>query len=109
MTISELVAAHARSDPYGLAFASERERLTWRGYDRWSDRLAGDLVARGFRPGDRVAVQLADGPGVHAMFVACERSGVVVVGIGARAGGREVEHLMERTGARALVTEVPGE
>jgi acyl-CoA synthetase len=106
MTIAELVARHAAEDPDGLAYATENERLTWQGYDRWSDQLAGDLVARGFHPGDRVAVQMADGPGVHAAFVACEKAGLIVVGIGGRAGPREVDHLMTRTGACHLVTEV---
>ena len=106
MTIAELVADHATADPDGVAFASEGERLTWAGYDSWSDQLAGHLVAEGFRPGDRVAVQMADGPAVHAAFVACEKAGLVVVGIGGRAGAREVDHLMTRTGARHLVTEV---
>ena len=108
MTIAELVAAHAAANPDGLAFASEGERLTWDAYDRWSDQLAGHLVAEGFRPGDRVAVKMPDGPGVHAAFVACEKAGLVVVGIGGRAGAREVDHLMTRTGARHLITQVDG-
>jgi acyl-CoA synthetase len=108
VTIAELVARHAIANPEGLAFASERERLTWEGYDRWSGELAGHLVERGFRPGDRVAVQMADGPAVHVAFVACEKAGLVVVGIGGRAGAREVDHLMDRTGACHLLTEVAG-
>ena len=108
VTIAELVAGHAVADPEGLAYASEDERLTWQDYDRWSDQMAGHLAERGFRPGDRVAVQMADGPGVHAAFVACEKAGLVVVGIGGRAGPREVEHLMSRTGARHLITDVVG-
>ena len=38
-------------------------------------------------------------------MLACEKAGVVAVGIGARAGTREVEHLVDRTGARMLVTD----
>ena len=64
MTVAELVGQHARATPDGLAFASELERLTWAGYDAWSDRLAGRLVEEGFEPGDRVAIQLPDGPGL---------------------------------------------
>ena len=47
---------------------------------------------------------MPDGPAVHAVFVGIERAGCVAVGIGARAGDREVAHLLSLTGARTLVT-----
>jgi len=103
-SLAALVARHAETKPGALAYASEDRRLTWREYDEWSDAIAGALVARGLQPGQRIAVQLPDGPGLHAAFLGCEKAGVVVVGIGARAGRREVDHLLTRTGARELVT-----
>ena len=104
--IASRVAAHAAADPDGLAFATEDDRLTWAGYRDASDAFAGGLVARGYEPGDRVAVQLPDGPALHTAFLGCEKAGVVVVGIGRRAGGREVDHLLARTGARQLITDI---
>jgi acyl-CoA synthetase len=103
-----LVARHASEQPDGLAFASEREQMTWADYDRRSDEVAGALVAEGYEPGDRVGVQMADGPDVHVAFLACEKAGLVTVGIGPRAGAREVDHLMSRTGARTLLTGIDG-
>ncbi len=47
---------------------------------------------------------LPDGAGVHVALLACERAGVVAVGIGPRAGLREVEHLLRVSGATALVS-----
>ena len=47
---------------------------------------------------------MPDGPGVHAAFVGIERAGLVVVGIGHRAGDREIAHLLSLTGATVLVT-----
>ena len=49
------------------------------------------------RPATAIALQLPDGPGVHATMLACEKAGLVAVGIGSRAGEREVAHLVERT------------
>jgi acyl-CoA synthetase len=40
-------------------------------------------------------------------MLACEKAGIVAVGIGSRAGAREVEHLVARTGARTLFTVEP--
>ena len=51
-----------------------------------AEQLAGIGVARG----DRVAVWHGDSAAIHVLFVAIERCGAVVVGIGARAGTREV-------------------
>lgn len=104
-SLATRVAAHAAADPNGLAYASEDERLTWAEYHEASGAFAGGLLGRGYGRGDKVAVQLPDGPGLHATFLGCEKAGVTVVGIGRRAGRREVDHLVARTGARELVTD----
>lgn len=102
-TIAERVAELATTDPDGIAYVTAASRLTWREYDQTSTAWARVLAAR-FTPGDRVGVQLPDGPDVHVAFLALEKAGLVTVGIGHRAGPREVEHLVGRTGARALLT-----
>jgi acyl-CoA synthetase len=51
-----------------------------------------------------VAVVLPDSPSVHVAFIGAERAGLTVVGIGTRAGEREIAHLVDRTGALALLT-----
>jgi acyl-CoA synthetase len=97
------VAANASRDPDGTAFVGGEHRMSWREYHERSDALAAMLVSSGLDPGDRIAVQLPDGPAVHTAFVAIEKAGLVVVGMGPRAGRREVEHLVDATGARVLV------
>lgn len=87
-----------------LAFAAGHSRTSWAAYARRSDRIAEALLALGLERGERVAVWLPDGPGVHAAWVGCEKAGHVVVGIGPRAGLRELHHLLEVSGARALVS-----
>ena len=75
--------------------------MTWREYD---DALVGAWRRRSrptYAPGDRVALQLPDGPGVHAAMLACEKAGLVAVGIGARAGAREVAAPRRAHAARA--------
>ncbi len=90
--------------PDAPAFITESGRVSWREYAEASDQLAGVLVAAGFQPGERVAVQLPDTAAVHIAFVALEKAGLVAVGIGARAGDREVRYLLGRTGAAGLIT-----
>ena len=90
--------------PDAPAFVDGDHRTTWAEYDARSDALAATLVAAGNAPGDRIAVMLPDGPAVHAAFLAIEKAGGVIVGIGPRAGEREVEHLLGKTGAAALLS-----
>jgi len=106
-TVAGVVARNARDNPDGLAFveAGSGETMTWREYDERSTLMTGALAD--FVPGDRVALHIADGPGVHAAMLACEKAGIVGVGIGARAGEREVAHLVERSGARTLLRDAP--
>jgi acyl-CoA synthetase len=108
VTVARVVARNARERPDALAFAevSAGPQLTWREYDARSDRIAAALRSAGWERGDRVAFQLADDANVHALMLGIEKAGFVGVGIGARAGTREVEHLVERTGARTLITDV---
>ncbi len=80
------------------------DRTTWAGYDRLSDRVATALLAAGLDRGDRAAVILPDGAAVHAAFTGADKAGVVVMGIGHRAGPAEIAHLVEKSGARAVVT-----
>ncbi|HEX5265513.1 MAG TPA: class I adenylate-forming enzyme family protein, partial [Acidimicrobiales bacterium] len=103
-TLSEVVAGHAATRPDRPAFLCEGRVTTWQDYDRAGWEHAGRLATAGLEPGDGVAVVLPDGPGVHEWFLGVERAGLVIVGIGPRAGEAEVRHLVERSGARALVS-----
>ena len=102
--LSEVIDAHAERRPDGLAFIDGEERLSWQGYATRSRRLAAQLVALGLQRGERIAVWLPDGPGVHVAYAAAERAGLVSVGIGPRAGETELRHLLEQTGASALLS-----
>ena len=106
-TLSNVVGEHARSKPSSVAFieAATDETLTWGDYNNRADRFA--QYAHRYDRGDRLALQFERGIDMHIAMLGCERAGVVGVGIGPRAGKNEVEHLMDTTGARALLTAMP--
>lgn len=103
-TVAGHVRRHAARRPRDTAYATPSAVLTWSQYDEHSTALARHLAALGLEPGDRVATQLPDGPAWHVAAVAAEKAGLVLVGVGARAGRRELHHLLGHTGSRALVT-----
>jgi acyl-CoA synthetase len=104
LTVSDAVRANAERWPDRAAFIDDAGTTTWAGYDGRAAEWAAVLAGTGLERGERVAVLLPDSATVHAVFVGAERAGLVVAGIGPRAGRREIEHLVTKTGAAALVS-----
>lgn len=104
LTVSDHVRRHATEQGDKVAYVTPEHTLTYHQFDAAADRVAAAIVAAGVDPGDRVAVMLPDGPTIHAVFVGAERAGVTVIGLGARAGDREIRHLLTKTNARSIVT-----
>jgi acyl-CoA synthetase len=107
-TLAGAVAALALERPDATVFTTAEEHLTWSEYHQRSNAIAAGLVAAGHAPGERVAVMLPDGGTVHTAYLGIEKAGCVIVGIGPRAGAREVEHLLTKTGATAFFTNETG-
>jgi acyl-CoA synthetase len=103
-SVADYVRRWRSLTPDALAFGSEDTVMSWEQYDAASDQLAGLLLECGFSRGSRVAVLLPDGPEVHAAWLGAEKAGLVAVGIGARAGDREIAHLVTKSGAQAIIT-----
>ena len=117
-TLSDAVRSNAENSPEQPAYVDHPAvSLNWREFDRIASSLAERLAGIGVVPGDRVAVWHGDSAAIHVLFVAIERCGAVVVGIGARAGTREVAAILrssrpkilirdqERSGAAAVVAD----
>ena len=104
-TLGQRVSHLAGERPGEAAYLGPGPALSWSEYAIASDRVACCLVEDLALPrGERVAVLLPDGPGVHVALLGCEKAGIVAVGIGPRAGQREIEHLLGLTQARALIS-----
>lgn len=105
-TVSDAVHDNAVRHPTRMAYLDHPgNALSWFDFDRSATALAAELHTLGVTPGDRVAVWHGDTGALHVLYVAIERCGGVVVGIGARAGVREVAHLLALTGPRLLITD----
>ncbi|NKZ13708.1 acyl--CoA ligase [Mycolicibacterium septicum DSM 44393] len=105
-TISQTVRGHALTHPDKPAYVDHpAATYTWREFDEAATSLAAQLTGAGVAPGDRVAVWHGDTAAIHVLFVAVERCGGVVVGIGARAGTREATQILRTTEPRLLVSD----
>ena len=104
-TLTDIIRNHARTNADGLAFVEGGNRMTWAGYEQRSNGVAAALIQTGFQPGERIGVQLPDGPAVHAVFIGIEKAGMTAIGLGVRAGEKEVAHLLSRGEAVGFISE----
>ena len=80
-TVSDMLSV-AAGHPSGVTFVGLREeevRLTWAEVDGRARRAAGALVARGVKPGDRVAIVLRTEPAFLDAFFGALHAGAVPV------------------------------
>lgn len=105
-TLSEAVRRNAEQSPDRAAYADHSGMsLTWREFDYAATTLAEQLAGAGVVRSDRIAVWHGDAAAIHVLFVAIERCGAVVVGIGARAGTREVAQMLQTSQPKILITD----
>ena len=106
VTLSDAVRHNAGQRPDHRAYVDyPGAPLTWREFDYAATSLAEQLIGVGVVRGDRVAVWHGDSAAIHVLFVAIERCGAVVVGIGARAGTREVTAILHNARPKMLISD----
>ncbi|MEO8816283.1 MAG: class I adenylate-forming enzyme family protein [Mycobacterium sp.] len=107
-TLSDAVRRNAERSPDQPAYIDHPgASLTWREFDTATDMLAGQLAGAGVSHGDRIAVWHGDSAAIHVLFIAIERCGAVVVGIGARAGTREAGSILCSAQPKILISDHP--
>ncbi|MDT4999067.1 MAG: acyl-CoA synthetase, partial [Mycobacterium sp.] len=110
-TLADCVRRNATSSPdkpayVDFAIDSPDHVLTWSEFDHAAANLATQLQRLGVAPGDGVAVWHRDSSEIHVLLVAIERCGAVAVGLGARAGVREVTQILRTTQPSLVVSDV---
>src|SRR6185437_13959283 len=99
------LSLHGRRDEVALEF--EGSTSTFGEIDSRSNRLAQLLDTRGFRPGDRLCVYLANCPEMIDIYLACVKSGVIIVPINVLYREREIAHILRDAEPRAIVSRAP--
>jgi long-chain acyl-CoA synthetase len=78
-------------------------RLSYREVDALSDSVAGHLVARGLRHGDRVAIMLQNSPHFVLALLGAWKAGATVVPVNPMYKSGEVRHVLHDAEVSALV------
>ena len=88
------------------ALISAEGSWSWRDLDSASDRLAGNLLGRGLRPGDRVASLMPNRDVLVVHYLACFKAGLVAVPLNYRYTSREIDHALDVVKASILLAHV---
>jgi len=97
------LAKSARHGPDTTALLQGDEVVTYREFHDRALAIAGNLIAAGCQPGDRVAFCLANSPRIMELIFGCFAAGLVVVPVNARLHAREMAYIVGNSGAKILV------
>ncbi len=102
--IGSWVAKRALLDGDRVALVEGRRELTYDGLDQRSDRLARALMELGTRPGDRVAILMANSMAFVETMMACAKLAAIAVPVNFRLGPAELGYILGDSGADVLVS-----
>jgi len=89
--------------PERPALSVGEDRLSFRQLHNRVKNLAAALTRIGFRPGDRLALLLPNGPEYIQLVYACSWLGIIVVPINTRLSVVEIDHVLADAAPRGLV------
>ena len=96
-------AAGAARHPDRVALIDDDGSLTYRELDQRTDRLAGELRARGIQVGDPVGLLARNGRGFVEGSVALSKCGADVLFLNTGSAGSQLAEVLGREGATAIV------
>jgi malonyl-CoA/methylmalonyl-CoA synthetase len=104
MTLNQLfdLSLRQRDDRIGLEW--QGRSFTFGEIGARARRMANALRSRGFQPGDRLSVQLANCVEMIDLYLACVRLGVILVPVNVLYREREVAHILLDAAPRLFIT-----
>ena len=103
-TLHDLLDEAAQRLPERPYVITDEASWTYSDMVAWSTRIAAGLQAKGIRPGDKVAIIMANHPEFVALKFAISRIGAVAVPLNIFNRERELEYLLRQSQASMLVT-----
>jgi long-chain acyl-CoA synthetase len=101
LNLSVLLEDSARTHPERAAVVLGEQRLTYAQVNAAANQVANLLVARGIRPGDKVALSCPNLPYFPVIYYGILKAGAVVVPLNVLLKGREIAYHLADSQARA--------
>lgn len=107
ISVAAILAESARRTPDRIALIVGEEETSYASLWHETRAYAGALRARGIGPGDAVAVLIPNVPDFARVYYAVLSLGAIVVPVHALLKAREIEYVLQDSGARMLVCAAP--
>lgn len=101
--LANLLEVGLKGKPNEPALVSLERKWSWLELDQVSTRLAGQYLALGLVPGDRVASLLPNRGALLVHYLACFKAGLVATPLNYRYQAPEIDHALDVSGASLLV------
>ena len=98
-----MLESAARAHPENVAIVFEDATLTYKELNQTVNRLTGGLKNLGIQRGDRVMVQLANGPEIIMAHYAIIKAGAIVVPLNVMYVAHEIKYIGDDTAAKAVI------
>ena len=89
--------------PDKVAVICGEQTWSYAEFHRLTETLAGQLLAAGIQPGDRVAFHLFNVPELALGYMGCLKAGAIAVPINTRLKGPEIEYILRHSGAACYI------
>ena len=103
LNLSVLLEDSARRYPERAAVVLGAQRLSYAQVDAAANQVAGLLVSRGIRPGDKVALSCPNLPYFPIVYYGILKAGAVVVPLNVLLKGREIAYHLKDSEAKAYL------
>src|SRR6476620_2745459 len=101
--LTRLLDIGLTTKPNEPALISLERKWSWRELEQASTRLAGQYLALGLVPGDRVASLLPNRGALLVHYLACLKAGLAATALNYRYQAPEIDHALEVSGASLRV------
>lgn len=103
MNLGQNLKVNAKKFPNTVALKDARRSFTYPMVNRRVNRLAHSLLSMGLTKGDKAAVLMENSIEIVEMYLACAKSGIIIVPINFRLVSQEVAYILENSDAKALI------
>lgn len=103
MRLGDVLLGTAEAYPNDLGLIFEDQRFTWRQTNERVNRLSNALIGLGLRHGERVAILARNSHQYMETYFALAKAGLVGVAVNTRLKPPEILHLLNDSGAAALL------
>lgn len=90
-------------DAIAIDYFVENEQLTYTALHHRSNRVAANLLARGYRKGAHIAVMLPNGPASSIVWFAIMKIGAVLVPVNTAYRAKELDFILNQSDSQAII------